>query len=415
VDAIVCVDACFTQKHRKSQGKGWMPPREHCETIFIDPEEVAAMENFVETVRPSRPPREKSGRGESSRHQAAESSNPQVNSEPENDFEPGLRVPASVLNECKDSFVAADSNRIKASTLFFSDTGLMALLCRHDRVLWLVNMTSAGEKQHFVLCLLQKLFQNLPPKMRIGLLYDIGCQLHRSCLKFDFLSQYHDRIVFGISVFHAYGHQWACQIIYHPRKCKGFGLTDGEGCERLWSSLKPLIPSLRVSNYYNRIYTLDTQIKHLDTKSLLDLGHWLKRKWVAAMRRKDEAWEALDQLAEDGVSIAHLRAQWDDQVLEQTKPLKKQSKHLANIEIEGILALYKNIETYQEDISKYETMLETGELESGSTATDVQVMLREAQAKVKKQKNIIANRKAKLSVDGRLNLEKLLNNEFLKL
>ena len=101
--------------------------------------------------------------------------------------------------------------------------------------------------------------------------------------------------------------------------------------------------------------------------------------------------------------------------LSRQNHLKKQSKHLANIEIKGILALYKNIETYQEDISKYETMLETGELESGSTATDVQVMLREAQAKVKKQKNIIANCKAKLSVDGRLNLEKLLNNEFLKL
>ena len=52
VDAIICVDACFTQKRHKSQGKGWMPPHEHCETIFIDPEEVAAMENFVETVQP---------------------------------------------------------------------------------------------------------------------------------------------------------------------------------------------------------------------------------------------------------------------------------------------------------------------------------------------------------------------------
>lgn len=80
--------------------------------------------------------------------------------------------------------MAADSNCIKASTLFFSDTGLMALLCWHDHVLWLVNMTSAGEKQHFVLCLLQKLFQHLPPEIQIGLLYDIGCQLHRSCLIF---------------------------------------------------------------------------------------------------------------------------------------------------------------------------------------------------------------------------------------
>ena len=53
MDAIICVNACFTQKHHKSQEKAWVPSCEYCETIFIDPEEVAAMENFVETVQPS--------------------------------------------------------------------------------------------------------------------------------------------------------------------------------------------------------------------------------------------------------------------------------------------------------------------------------------------------------------------------
>jgi len=93
----------------------------------------------------------------------------------EPDFEPGIRVPAVVLNECNDSFVAANDKRVKASTQFFSDTALMAMLCRHDRVLWLVNMTSAGEKQHYVLSLIQNLFDHIPATMRIGLLYDIGC------------------------------------------------------------------------------------------------------------------------------------------------------------------------------------------------------------------------------------------------
>ena len=97
------------------------------------------------------------------------------------DYEPGLRVPTTVLDECHNLFLAAYSNRVKASTTFFADTGLMALLCRHDRVLWLVNMTSAGEKQHYALSLLDKLFQHIPKTMRIGVLYDIGCQLHRSC------------------------------------------------------------------------------------------------------------------------------------------------------------------------------------------------------------------------------------------
>ncbi|KDR65969.1 hypothetical protein GALMADRAFT_81306 [Galerina marginata CBS 339.88] len=86
-------------------------------------------------------------------------------------------------------------------------------------------MTSAGEKQHYALSLLKKLYDHIPESMRIGLLYNIGCQLDRSCRKFGFLGEFLDQIVFGISVFHAYGHQWPCQIIYHPRKCVGFGLT----------------------------------------------------------------------------------------------------------------------------------------------------------------------------------------------
>ncbi|KIJ08449.1 hypothetical protein PAXINDRAFT_18412 [Paxillus involutus ATCC 200175] len=101
-------------------------------------------------------------------------------SEDEDRVEEGMRVPALVLNGCGESFVAADEKREKASTHFFADTGLMALLCRHDRVLWLVNMTSTSEKQHYALALIQQLMQHIPDNMRVGLLYDIGCQLEYS-------------------------------------------------------------------------------------------------------------------------------------------------------------------------------------------------------------------------------------------
>lgn len=124
----------------------------------------------------------------------------------------------------------------------------MALLCRHDCVLWLVNMTSAGEKQYYALALLQEFIQHIPSDMTVGLLYDIGCQLDHSCQKYKFFEEpVLSRFQFAISVFHAYGHQWPCQVVYHPRKRQGFGLSDGEGCERLWSALKHLIAPLRVS------------------------------------------------------------------------------------------------------------------------------------------------------------------------
>jgi hypothetical protein len=230
-DIIVCLDACFTQSRQNTKGKpNRDPPRYHPDSVFLSEEDAKSMEDYVDDCRSKQP-----------------QSRDRPNNDAEDGFENGMKVPSSVLNDCNDSFLAADEKRVKASTQFMADTGLMALLCRHDRVLWVVNMTSAGEKQHYALALLQRLFEHIPDSMTVGVLYDIACQLHRSCLKWGFLSNFLHRIIFAVSVFHAYGHQWPCQLIYHPRKRPGFGLTDGEGCERFWSAIKKLIPSLRVS------------------------------------------------------------------------------------------------------------------------------------------------------------------------
>ena len=40
---------------------------------------------------------------------------------------------------------------------------------------------------------------------------------------------------------HAYGHEWACQLVYDPRLIEGLSLSDGEGTERLWSHFIKLI------------------------------------------------------------------------------------------------------------------------------------------------------------------------------
>ena len=89
--------------------------------------------------------------------------------------------------------------------------------------------------------MLQTLFGHIPASWTVGFLYDIACQVERSCWKWGFLAEVMDRIVWGVSVFHAYGHEWACQLIYHPRKCIGYGLSDGEGAEHLWFEIRRLI------------------------------------------------------------------------------------------------------------------------------------------------------------------------------
>ncbi|EDR09779.1 uncharacterized protein LACBIDRAFT_325583 [Laccaria bicolor S238N-H82] len=256
VDFIVCLDACFKQKSRKAQGKEPPAPRKHPDTAFVSSEDVKAMEDIVNEIRPE----PKSG-------------------------SKGKKSQDSPLQPQKDENPDLYEKQVKASTQFFSDTGLMALLCRHDRVLWLVNMTSAGEKQHYALVLLERLFNHLPSTARVDSsgLYQFFMLMAINGLASSFITQ-----------------------------------ENGEGCERFWSSIKLLIPSLRVTGYYNRLYTLDTQVKHLDKKSLLNLGDWLRRKWVSMNTRKSEALDVLEELAELDITEDILRE--DGCSLFTTKP-----------------------------------------------------------------------------------------------
>ncbi|KAH8108985.1 hypothetical protein DFH11DRAFT_1691281 [Phellopilus nigrolimitatus] len=316
-DVAVCLDACFQQKRGQTDSG---PVRRHPNTVFLDEELIRSMEREVEALRPARNKRARNA-GPTNVTDASFKS---------------LKLSNEILDECEASFKAADERRQKASTRFFSDTGLMALLCRHDRVLWLANMQSAGEKQYYALALLRALSNNLPADAVVGVLYDVGCQLHRSIVKWNFLPEFAERMVFALAVFHAFGHQWACQLVYHPRKCVGFGLTDGEGCERFWSSIKQLIPTLRISGFYQRLHLIDTQVQFLSNSNLFKLGAWLSNRTRQCYRRLHGAEQ---ERAKCAISESELALEWEKQVDEQTKALPRQSKSAACNAVEEIYAL----------------------------------------------------------------------------
>lgn len=99
------------------------------------------------------------------------------------DREPGVLVVNEILDLCGESYQAADEKRSKSSKKLFDDTGIIALVCWHDCVLYWLNMKEAGKKQYYMLTLIDKLFKELPNNLTVGLLYDIVCQLHRSVAK----------------------------------------------------------------------------------------------------------------------------------------------------------------------------------------------------------------------------------------
>jgi len=152
--AIVCVDANFAQRRRHSRHPDPVDP--HPDTHFLSVHDVESMKRIVEHSRPS-----------DSRTNAKSRAT----------------LPDDTLDECEKAFTAAQGHIAKSSNAIFADTALMALLCRHDRPLFLVNMTSAGERQYYALALIKALFRHLPDDWVIGLLYDVACQLERSMRK----------------------------------------------------------------------------------------------------------------------------------------------------------------------------------------------------------------------------------------
>lgn len=392
------MDACFTQKRMKESGGKGNPNRvevQHPSTFFVDRAEVKEMEEYVESIRP-----------------AATSTSVVDNAQEGDQVIGNMKVPPSILHVCGESFKAADERRTKASTNFYSDTGLMAMHCRHDITLWVINMTSAGEKQYYALTVMRKLFSELPDHVRVGFMYDIGCQVHASCEKWDFLSEFRDRMEWAVSVFHAGGHEWACQLVYHPRKRRGFGRSDGEGCERFWSKLSRLIPNLRVQGYYSRLYTLDSQMDMLVGDSQAEYGSWIARKWKMAegeFKKKDEEWQKILWL-NNGWTEEMVLGQWNAQVANQTKPLQRQSRGLAKKIVLDIIALEERLEDTDEEIQVLEEeMKKDDEIDMEAAVAELASLHRQQQT----LSLSLQKKKKSLSVDDRKDWERLKDNAFL--
>ncbi|KDQ08818.1 hypothetical protein BOTBODRAFT_118161, partial [Botryobasidium botryosum FD-172 SS1] len=384
-----CFDSCFG--HKRRAGQGLDPEIPYDDSQFLPDDLVREMMERVEKARgePKKTPKKSEKHAEFS----------------------GLPVSNSVLDHCEATFIAAQENVAKSSKKFYSDTGLMALLCRHDRVLWLVNLTTPGERQHYALALIVQLFLHLPSFWRIGLLYDIACQLHRSLVKWDLLPEYLHRLVFGVSVFHAYGHQWPCQLVYHPRKRVEFGLTDGKGCERFWFAISPLIPSLRVSGYYRRLFVLDCQLIHLEEISLARLGAWLVRRSHACAKRLEEA---AANLKKCGTDVGILRSQWRAQVKAQMEKAPRQSKNIADHAVEKVILERAKLEDAAAAIVTLETHLSAIPCEEEEAREAVGLDLQSACATSARVSAGLKTMEKALGVTGKQQLAVLKGDPYLR-
>ncbi|SCV72900.1 BQ2448_3 [Microbotryum intermedium] len=98
-----------------------------------------------------------------------------------------------------------------------SDTGLVACVCRHDVVLKMVNLEKSGKKR-------------VGPEAKIG--------------KRELLPELAPRLEFAASVFHAFAHQWSCQVEFNPQLISNFGCTDAKDANVFGALFAPLFRSI---------------------------------------------------------------------------------------------------------------------------------------------------------------------------
>ncbi|KAH7091784.1 hypothetical protein BKA62DRAFT_626210 [Auriculariales sp. MPI-PUGE-AT-0066] len=277
-------------------------------------------------------------------------------------------VPEDVIDECEDSHKAADSGKGKATSTAHDDKGIMALVCRHDIPWFACNIDTPGEQQKYALSLILAVLLHLPPSATMAVLYDIGCVTSRIIQKYDILMPgMRERLTFATSAMHAYVHQWSCQLGFNPRLQLGFGLTDGEGVERLWSRLRDLISILRCVSRLRRLVLLDQHLFWVGQEMRDDLGRWDTRRTKLIKKRTDDAMAELrmsgftlaDVTTSPDGAIPLIQHQWELQraaqlsVRSMTKPRLKQ-------ELQAVMKIQDDIAKVEDDIDMAEDTLGRG-------------------------------------------------------
>ena len=146
-DVHVTIDVMFSQRHNVTAGESlWFYEPKY----FVPKEAINKMDTCITTTC-RKPP------------------HPHDNA-----------IPDSAIDKCEKSYEAADEKKEKMHGTKFDDTGLMALVCRHNIVLFLANVDMPGKQQKYGIVLIERLFSHLPPDATVVVFYNIGCILDRS-------------------------------------------------------------------------------------------------------------------------------------------------------------------------------------------------------------------------------------------
>lgn len=153
-----------------------------------------------------------------------------------------LRKSDQAKDKCAEVHKVADDKRNSSTWKGCNTTGLMGSCCRHDSVLYFCNINRSGEGRGLPLSIIKQLFHEL-----------------------DSLNE-------------------------------GWGLTGGEGLERLWSYLSPLVSPLWYATRNHWLSAINHQSFFHNVQGIERIVSTLKRKYMKALGHCEEAHKVLDDI-----------------------------------------------------------------------------------------------------------------------
>ncbi|KAJ7463706.1 hypothetical protein FB451DRAFT_1139435 [Mycena latifolia] len=309
-------DTCFRYRHLRSAGDG---PISYDPLYFISKEKVEQVRSQIAQARGKKP------------------------------REVNPPMPQEAIDACQASWDAANDKKQKVDPKRHDASGVFVLTCRHSQVLFLCDIDTPGERQGFIVALMEETNSYLPPQATIVQAYDVGCVTDHSFNLFPILSEgFCERVCFVINAMHSFGHQWVCQIVYSPCLRRGLCLTDAEGVERFWSHIRKLIGITRSQWNSRRIWMIDQYIAFVNEEGRSNLGSWIHRQEHRNLTRKRRA--ANKVLAECGVSIEELRRNWAEQKAVQTS-IRSHAPVRLRRELDKVLSLQAQIDAVEQSIT----------------------------------------------------------------
>ncbi|KAH9814973.1 hypothetical protein DFH28DRAFT_1221503 [Melampsora americana] len=286
-DVVVCMDCNFQQRrHLAASVERTLPTYP---SLFIPPERVESMRQKMEAT----------------------------------DTATAQKAAAEMVDPCTQAHTAANDVRGKKDWKGNDETGIAGMGCRHDQILRFINIVQSGEKAMYPHTLIEWILEataytdqddNGKDGQKVAILYDIGCNIRKGIDRRNLFAEERakERLMFATSLFHSYVHEWSCQLEYNPRLNELWGLSDGEGMERIWAALAVLVAVLRYSTKQHRLTALHFLCLHLNEKGRAQtVTKQLTRLYRTQKELGDVEFQLTTIQQRHGWDITYFRIQWE--------------------------------------------------------------------------------------------------------